>query len=170
RVPPAAGRAPAAQILASLPVERSRELTGRTYVVKRGDTLSRIAQRHGVSMQALASANGIRKPSQIHVGRRLRIPGGTEQPVVAEATPRPARAAASTAHHTVRRGETLASIARRYGVSTSALASANGLRNPNQLVAGRRLVIPAAGRAAPAARTARASTRTYTVRPGDTLS
>src|SRR5690606_63094 len=177
RVPPAAGRPPAAQILASLPTERPREVAGgRTYVVKRGDTLSGIARRYGVSTRALASANGIRKPSQLHVGRRLRIPGGAggverEVVVANEAAPRaPARAAASTTHHTVRRGETLASIARRYGVSTSALASANGMRNPNQIVVGQRLTIPATGRTAPSVPTARASTRIYTVRPGDTLS
>ena len=85
RVPPVAGRAPAAQVLASLPQERQREVSGRTYIVKRGDTLSRIATRHGVSTQALASANGIRKPSQLHVGRRLRIPGSVERDAAAVA-------------------------------------------------------------------------------------
>jgi len=176
RFPPVAGRAPAAQILASIPQERRpTQVAGRSYLVKRGDTLSSIARRHGVSQRALASANGIRKPSSLHVGRRLRIPGTVEREIVADAAerrPPAARPAASTVHHTVKRGETMASIARRYGVSTSALASANGVRNANSLRAGQRLRIPGATRsaAAGAAKAARASARTYTVRQGDTVS
>lgn len=175
RFPPVAGRAPAAQILASMPQERRpTQVAGRSYIVKRGDTLSSIARRHGVSQRALASANGIRKPSSIHVGRKLRIPGSVEQEIVADAAERrpPVRPAASTAHHQVRRGETLASIARRYGVSTSALASANGVRNPDSVRVGQKLTIPGATRVASAAPTAAAvpAARTYTVRRGDTLS
>jgi membrane-bound lytic murein transglycosylase D len=179
RVPTTAGRAPAARILASLPPQRPTavatrgEASGGTYTVRRGDTLSAIARRHGVTTQALASANGIRRPSQIHVGRRLHIPGGGGA-AIAEATPPPTRTAAApgpraTHHHTVQRGETLASIARRYGVSTSALESANDLRDPHSVRAGQRLAIPAAGRTA-AASAKPAAARPNTVRQGDTLS
>ncbi len=44
--------------------------------------------------------------------------------------------------HIVRRGETLYSIARSYGVSMWAIARANGITNPNRIYAGQRLVIP----------------------------
>ncbi|MCC7132383.1 MAG: LysM peptidoglycan-binding domain-containing protein, partial [Gemmatimonadales bacterium] len=44
--------------------------------------------------------------------------------------------------HVVRRGETLSSLARKYGVSVEALMSANGLRSARGLQAGRRLTIP----------------------------
>lgn len=172
RVPPVAGRAPAVQILASLPKQQPTQVAGHSYIVKRGDTLSSIARRHGVTTQALASANGIKKASSLPVGRRLRIPGTVERQIAADAAERrpPAKPAATAAtHHTVRRGETLASIARRYGVSTSALVSANGLRDPNTVRVGQRLAIPGASRTAAAAKPA-ASARTYTVRQGDTLS
>ena len=54
---------------------------GGTYSVRRGDTLSGIAVRFGVSMWALARANGISNPSRIYVGQVLRIPsGGAAQP------------------------------------------------------------------------------------------
>lgn len=177
RLPRVAGRPPAVQVLASIPQERRpTQVSGRSYVVKRGDTLSRIARRHGVSTQALASANGIRKASALPVGRRLRIPGDVETAIVADASERrpPARAAASAASqkkHTVRRGETLASIARRYGVTSSSLASANGIHNPNAVRAGQKLTIPA-GSYSGTTSVARGSapSRTYTVRAGDTIS
>ncbi len=48
-------------------------------------------------------------------------------------------------YHYVRRGETLASIGRRYGVSYWAIARANGISNPNRIYAGQNLVIPGGG-------------------------
>lgn len=68
--------------------------------------------------------------------------------------------------YTIRSGDTLGAIAARYRTSVAALAAANGIRNPNLIVAGRSLRIP--GGAAPAASKPR-SVRTYTVRSGDTL-
>lgn len=46
----------------------------KTYTVKKGDTLSAIAKAHGTTAEALASANGIKNPNLIYVGRVLRIP------------------------------------------------------------------------------------------------
>lgn len=45
------------------------------YVVQRGDTLARIAARYGVSVSAIAAANGIRNANLIYTGQRLVIPG-----------------------------------------------------------------------------------------------
>lgn len=50
--------------------------SGQTYTVRRGDTLSAIALRYGVSAWSLAQVNGIRNPSLIYVGQVLRIPAG----------------------------------------------------------------------------------------------
>jgi LysM repeat protein len=50
--------------------------SGQTYVVKRGDTLSAIAMRYGVSLWSLAQLNAIGNPSLIYVGQVLRIPAG----------------------------------------------------------------------------------------------
>jgi putative chitinase len=47
--------------------------------------------------------------------------------------------------HTVKRGETLSSIARRYGTTWQAIANANNLSNPNNIYAGQKLKIPKAG-------------------------
>lgn len=47
------------------------------YVVKRGDTLTKIAARYGSSVTRLMQANGLRNQNFIYVGQRLRIPGGS---------------------------------------------------------------------------------------------
>ena len=65
--------------------------SGQTYVVRRGDTLSSIALRCGVSVWALAQANGIRNPSLIYVGQVLRVPsGGSPAPPAPSPAPSPA--------------------------------------------------------------------------------
>ena len=66
--------------------------------------------------------------------------------------------------HIVRWGESVSLIARRYGTTTSAIVSANNLRNPNFVYAGQRLIIPTSGSSPTAA-----STSTYVVQRGDTL-
>ena len=65
------------------------EPASTVYVVQRGDTLSRIAARYGVSVGALAAANGIRNVNLVYTGQRLSIPGassgsapGTKPPAV----------------------------------------------------------------------------------------
>jgi membrane-bound lytic murein transglycosylase D len=147
RFPRVEGRAPAAKLLASIPQERRPEqVSGRYHIVKRGDTISRIARRYGVSERALASANGIRNPRALPVGRRLRIPGGAETAIVADAAKRrpPARTTSATTY-TVRRGDTLSSIARRHGTSVRQLLAANNLERPDRIRAGQKLRVPATG-------------------------
>jgi LysM repeat protein len=61
--------------------------------------------------------------------------------------------------HIVQRGETMYSISRRYGVSVSTIASANGIVNPNVIYAGQRLVIPVC----------RPTGVVHVVQPGETL-
>jgi len=86
--------------------------------------------------------------------------------------PPPARAD-DPVQHRVQPGETLWSIAGRYGVSLDAIAAANDLVDPNRIRAGEVLVIPAAS-PAPAGRPGSSSQPagpggTYTVQPGDTF-
>ena len=131
-----------------------------------GDTLSDIAARNGMSVSALAAANGLDPNGILPAGRTLRLSGG--------GTAVPATSGSSTGGGlTVQRGDTLSDIAARNGVSVSALAAANGLDPNGILPAGRSLHIPAAG-SAPVSTSAPASAPeaigAYTVRPGDTLS
>ncbi len=71
----------------------------------------------------------------------------TSQPVATVAPPAPTASSGSTdvIWHTVQPGETLYSIAQRYGTTWQAIAQANGIVNPNQIYVGQKLKIPTAG-------------------------
>jgi LysM repeat protein len=112
------------------------------HVVQPGENLYRIALRYGVSLNALAAANGIANPNHIYVGQRLTIPGSGSAPAPASPA-NPAAPASGT--HVVQRGENLYRIALRYGVSLNALAAANGIANPNRVYVGQVLRIPGSG-------------------------
>ncbi len=122
------------------------------YVVQWGDTLSAIAWRYGTTVAAIVQRNGLADPSRIYVGQRLIIPTGGGVP-----------APGGTQIHIVQSGETLFSIARRYGTTVEAIVRANNLANPSLIYPGQRLVIPS-GSGQPD------TGRTYVVQPGDTLS
>jgi membrane-bound lytic murein transglycosylase D len=154
--------------------------------VRRGETLSTIARQYGVPMVALQRANDI-QGSVIHPGDSLLIPAGFADETVtlaALAAPRDDITAQLPEHqkspaskkptvHVVKSGDTLWDVARRYGVTVPALASANGLSSKAGLVPGARLEIP--GKGGTATRTASSSAKessrvTYQVKRGDTLS
>jgi LysM repeat protein len=109
--------------------------SGGTYIVQRGDTLSAIAYRHGVSVTDLVRANGIVNPNRIYPGQRLLIPGSSGTP------PTPPNTGTT---YVVQRGDTLAKIAVRFRVSVWAIVQANNIANPNVIFSGQRLYIPAA--------------------------
>ena len=105
------------------------------YTVRWGDTLSGIGKRFGVAPSSIASANGIKDPNHIVAGRVLTVPtgkGGTS----------PSGAATSGVFHVVQAGENLATIARKFGTTQSAIVDTNGLANPNLIREGQRLIIP----------------------------
>ncbi|MBN1139211.1 MAG: LysM peptidoglycan-binding domain-containing protein [Anaerolineae bacterium] len=109
--------------------------SGGTHTVSRGETLSAIAARYGTTVAALVRANGLASANMIYVGQRLTIPGG--------GSAGSSGGSQQGTAYTVRRGDTLASIASRYGTTAWAIASANGLANANYIYPGQRLRIPA---------------------------
>jgi membrane-bound lytic murein transglycosylase D len=146
-----------------------------THKVRRGETLARIAKKYGVSMRALQRANGLRSANLIRVGQRLKIPGyapphpqeaapAPRTPTVASAVPEPSPVQGV---YRVKRGDTLASIARRFGVSARDLAAVNHIRNANQIRPGQVIELP--GGSLTARPGDRSHAGVYTVRRGDTL-
>ena len=123
--------------------------SGAAYTVRRGDTLSAIAARYGTTVNAIVRANGIANPRFIYAGQRLVIPGRAGS---ASGTGGGQASGGGTVY-TVRRGDTVAAIAYRYGTTIAAIARANGLANPSYIYPGQRLRIPTGGGAvaAPAA-------------------
>lgn len=121
------------------PGAASAQGIGRTHVVQSGENLFRIALRYGVSVQALATINGITNPTMVYVGQTLVIPAGNTAP----APPgQPGVRAGSGGTHIVAQGETLFRIALRYGLTTSELAAANGIADPRSIYVGQVLRIP----------------------------
>jgi len=107
--------------------------TPTRYVVQRGDTLYSIARRFGVSIWQLASLNNIYNINLIYVGQVLIIPAPGPTPPGPGPAPN---------QYVVQFGDTLFSIARRFGVSVWQLASYNNIPNPNYIRAGQVLLIP----------------------------
>ncbi|CAN5462281.1 LysM peptidoglycan-binding domain-containing protein [soil metagenome] len=107
-----------------------------THTVRRGENLSGIAQRYGVSLSQLRSWNNI-SGSNIRAGQRLRVSGDG-------AAAAPARARNVT--HVVRNGENLTRIASRYGVTIRQIREWNNLRSDNVRI-GQRLRIQQGARA-----------------------
>lgn len=142
-------------LFSPLTLLRAEEGT-RTHIVTPGESLSAIATRYGVSVASLVQANGITNPNLLTVGQALLIPLAAPpmnitQPVSAPRATVPstddAVPAESIPHtidmlYTVYPGETLSSIAARYGTTSSAIKARNGLLTTT-IYAGQRLIIPA---------------------------
>jgi LysM repeat protein len=108
----------------------------KTHTVQPGENLYRIALKYGISVSELAAANGITNPDKVQVGQVLVVPrcgtgGGSS-----------GGGAGGQRTHVVQPGETMYSIARKYGVSVDALAKANGIVEPYLIYVGQVLIIP----------------------------
>ncbi|MEM9160379.1 MAG: LysM peptidoglycan-binding domain-containing protein [Verrucomicrobiota bacterium] len=111
------------------------EVDGSTYVVRSGDSLSRIAASQGTTLTALRMANGL-KDDLIRVGQKLRIPNvsTTSESIVSERR-RGLRVV-------VKSGDSVSAIANRHGVSQKALMTYNDIADPRRLQVGQVLYIP----------------------------
>jgi LysM repeat protein len=122
--------------------------SGGTYhTVRYGETLYSIGRYYGVSHYHIADVNNLSNPNRIYAGQVLYIPtsyqDGCHYPCNYDNVYYDGHWGAN--YHVVSYGETLTSIAYRYGVSPWALASANRIYNLNRIYAGQRLYIPSGG-------------------------
>ena len=114
--------------------EETRGTGDIIYTVQRGDTLSRIAREYNVTVAHIVELNDISNPNLIYPGDKLRI---TESDVT-NLNPIPKNTYST---YTVRRGDTLSEIARRFGVSVNYLVTANNIQNPNLIFPGQILIV-----------------------------
>lgn len=119
----------------------------QVHTVKGGETLSGLAVRYGVSTAAIAEQNGLSTKQVIRVGQTLEIPSKTSasSPSTPKGPTEPTATTPSPAsgrEHVVSAGETLGGIARKYSLTTTELARANGLGNQAKVKIGQKLRIP----------------------------
>jgi LysM repeat protein len=113
-----------------------------SYVIKKGDNLTRIASSHGVSIQALRTTNGL-SDDTLRIGQTLVIPGGGS--TLSTPTPVPApEASLGGNNYTVRSGDNLSRIAVIYGTTVPKLLALNGLSNANSIRVGQVLIVSGA--------------------------
>lgn len=158
-------------------------LGGPVHMVQWGENLATIALRYGISMEALAAANGISDPNLIYIGQELVVPSaGAPQPSMqaaaapapaVPAAPAPLAAAPAASSYNVQYGDTLTSIAGRFGCTVEDLIALNGLRD-RFIYIGQQLNVPQAGAGpqfvpGPVAANP-APGAMHTVQPGETLS
>jgi LysM repeat protein len=127
------------------------------HTVQRGDTLYNISRRYNMSVEQLASLNGLYPPyPALSVGQKLTISSGSSQTNIPSSS-------TTAQYHYVQAGENLYRIALKYGYTTQQVASWNGLYPPYNLVIGQRLqVSPTSGLAS---QSPSYNNSTYTPRP-----
>lgn len=129
---------------------------GKTYTIQKGDSLSKIASRLGVSSRELAELNNIKDANKIRIGQVLALPDDARDSGAPRAKPAAAAKKADKAAvpegasvYVVQAGDNLSKIASRQGVKLSALREANKLSS-DKIMVGQKLMIPGASSAQPA--------------------
>jgi LysM repeat protein len=103
------------------------------HTVQKNETLSAIAQQYGISASSIQAINGIRDPNLLFVGKKLKIPNGSTSEIP----------------YTVKKGDSLGSIASRFGAKLSEICSRNGISSPNLIKVGQKIIIPVKGSTKP---------------------
>jgi len=127
-----------------------------------------IAVRFGTTTEAITQLNSLPDPDSLILGQKLIIPAG--ETTSGSATSGGTTAAGSATTYTVQQGDTLGSIARRFGTTVQELATLNKLANANTIAIGQVLKLPSgSSEQAGAAEPAESQRKTYVIQRGDTL-
>jgi len=127
----------------------SNKVTGSTYKVKSGDTLSGIASRAGTTTKKLQDLNNISNPDLIKVGQTLNLKGGTSS---------------SSGTYTIKSGDTLSEIASKNNTTTKALQNLNNIKDASKVYAGQKIKLSGS------ASKNKTNKKYHTVKSGDTVS
>ncbi len=164
------------QFLTNLPKMKSPEETSWVrHEIRRGETISSIASKYGVSQYAIFEANNLSRRSRIYAGKSLIVPvplgGGSS----VSSRPSKTRYATGDNAYVVQKGDNLWDIARSFNTTPEKLRNLNYLGNSSRIYVGQVIKLP--GSANPKVETARedydrqpaGKTGSYTVKRGDTL-
>jgi len=161
----AASAASPAPVVRPAPVSSPRPVVkddSKTYVVGKGDSLSVIAKRFGITQADIMLLNNLSNPNVLRLGQKLKLPASVDitkpRPVTKKASPASSSSAVqataavsgSTGDYVVKSGDSLSRIAQRNGTTVKALKETNNLKN-DKLVVGQKLVLPTGQAKAPVA-------------------
>ncbi len=151
----------------------STSSSSKSYTVASGDTLTSIAKAYGTTVSAIATANNISNPDYIYVGEVLTIGSSTSTSTSTSSTSSSSTSSSSKSY-TVASGDTLTSIAKAYGTTVSAIATANNISNPDYIYVGEVLTIGSStststSTSSTSSSSTSSSSKSYTVASGDTL-
>lgn len=124
----------------------------KPYIIKKGDTLSKIAESYGTTVKALMYINQGLYPENLIPGTQICVPRINETPLCPNGK-----------YYTVLPGDTLFSIASRFNISIKNILMSNKFDNPYSLISGQKICIPIKKICCP-------NGKLYTVQNGDTLS
>ncbi len=104
--------------------DKREKLIVREHIVKKGETLSHIAQQYGVSIDTICGSSNLKSYHLINVGQVLRIPN--KEGIL----------------HKMDKGKSLVDIAKKYKVSLEKIVTQNDLKNPDFIAPGRMIFVP----------------------------
>lgn len=113
----------------------------KIYIIKSGDTLSGIAKKYKTTVDKLKAANGISDQNKIIAGNKLRIPLNTNRSSKLNKSIT-SNTSAKYRIYTVKDGDVLSKIAKRYKVNLDQLAALNNIKNPDVIKPGMKLKLP----------------------------
>ena len=105
-------------------LEDNNDIKPSIYIVKKGDTLSKIASMYGITYNYLAKYNGISNPNLIYPGQIIKIPNGSKPKT-----------------YIVKKGDNLTKIANNFNTSVNKLVKLNNIKNPNLIYPGQEIII-----------------------------
>lgn len=144
-----------------------------SYTVKNGDTLGSIAIKHNMSLSSLLSKNDISASKVIFPGDKIKVSGSSSSSSSSKSSQKKSSSSASSSY-TVRSGDTLSGIASKHGMSLSELLKANDISASKPIFPGSKIKVSGGSSSSSSSSKStakpKATTSTYTVKSGDTLS